>query len=133
MLNEESRFSKALKSIARDQELKAYLQNSNELFPIFRKGAKRFVAGETRTEGLERARNLDSKGYKVSLEFIGENTTSEEESILAKNEFKELIKDLGNNLVEATVSFDLSHIGMMISDTLVLTNLEELAKDVFRK
>jgi proline dehydrogenase len=129
MLNEESRFSKALKSIARDQELKAYFQNSKELFPIFIKGAKRFVAGETRTEGIERVINLYNKGYQVSLEFIGENTTCEEECMLAKNEFKELIKDLGNNQLKATVSFDLSHIGMMISDEVAFTNLEELAKE----
>ncbi|MEY9979537.1 proline dehydrogenase family protein [Lysinibacillus sp. RC79] len=129
MLNEESRFSKALKSIARDQELKAYFQNTKELFPIFIKGAKRFVAGETRTEGIERVINLYNKGYQVSLEFIGENTTSEEECRLAKNEFKELIKDLGNNQLKATVSFDLSHIGMMISDEVAFTNLEELAKE----
>lgn len=129
MLNEESRFSQALKSIARDQELKSYFQNSKELFPIFIKGAKRFVAGETRTEGIERVTNLYKKGYQVSLEFIGENTTSEEECILAKNEFKELIKDLGKNQFKATVSFDLSHIGMMLSDELAFTNLEELAKE----
>lgn len=129
MLNEENRFSKSLKSIARDQELKAYLQNSNELYPLFKKGANRFVAGETRAEGIERVIELASKGYKISLEFIGENTTSEEECIVAKNEFKELIKELGNNQMDATVSLDLSHIGMMISDTLVFTNLEELAKE----
>lgn len=129
MFNEENRFSKALKSIARDQELKAYFQNSKEIFPIFIKGASRFVAGETRLEGIERARNLYNKGYQVSLEFIGENTTSVEECMIAKNEFKELIKDLGNNQIEATVSFDLSHIGMMISDAVAFTNLEELAKD----
>ncbi|MEK8197087.1 MULTISPECIES: proline dehydrogenase family protein [unclassified Lysinibacillus] len=129
MLNEERRFSKALKSIARDQELKAYFQNSKELFPIFIKGANRFVAGETRTEGIERVINLYNKGYRVSLEFIGENTTSLEECMLAKNEFKELIKDLGYNQMKATVSFDLSHIGMMISDEVAFTNLEELAKE----
>ncbi|MCM3410187.1 proline dehydrogenase family protein [Metabacillus litoralis] len=129
MYNEESHFSKALKSIARDQELKAYFQNSEELFPILIKGANRFVAGETRTEGIERVINLYNKGYQVSLEFIGENTKSEEECILAKNEFKELIKDLGNKQMKATVSFDLSHIGMMISDAVAFTNLEELAKE----
>lgn len=129
MINEESRFSKALKSIARDQELKAYFQNSKELFPILIKGANRFMAGETRKEGIERVINLYNKGYRVSLEFIGENTISEEECMLSKNEFKELIKDLGNNQMKATVSFDLSHIGMMISDSLAFTNLEELAKE----
>ncbi|MCL1699450.1 proline dehydrogenase family protein [Lysinibacillus sp. Bpr_S20] len=129
MFNEERRFSKALKSIARDQVLKAYFQNSKELFPIFIKGANRFVAGETRTEGIERVIYLYNKGYQISLEFIGENTTSEEDCMLAKNEFKELIKDLGNNQMKATVSFDLSHIGMMISDAVAFTNLEELAKE----
>lgn len=128
MISEEARFSKALKSIARNQELKAYIQNSKELFPILMKGANRFVAGETRREGIERVIKLYNKGYQVSLEFIGENTTSEEECMDAKNEFIELIKDLGHKQMKATVSFDLSHIGMMISDSVAFTNLEELAK-----
>ncbi|KKI85509.1 proline dehydrogenase family protein [Shouchella clausii] len=128
MINEEARFSKALKSIARNHELKAYVQNSKELFPILMKGANRFVAGETRREGIERVIKLYNKGYQVSLEFIGENTTSEEECMDAKNEFIELIKDLGHKQMKATVSFDLSHIGMMISDSVAFTNLEELAK-----
>ncbi len=128
MINEEARFSKALKSIARNHELKAFIQNSKELFPILMKGANRFVAGETRREGIERVIKLYNKGYQVSLEFIGENTTSEEECIHAKNEFIELIKDLGHKQMKATVSFDLSHIGMMIFDSVAFTNLEELAK-----
>lgn len=45
-----------------------------------------------------------------------------------QNEFIELIKDLGHKLRKATVSFDLSHIGMMISDSVAFTNLKELAK-----
>ncbi|MGI8317042.1 proline dehydrogenase family protein [Halobacillus mangrovi] len=129
MINQEIRFSKALKSIARHQELKSYFQNSKEFFPILEKGAKRFVAGEKREEGIERVINLYNKGHEVSIEFIGENTTSEAECILAKNEFKELIKELGDNQLKTTVSFDLSHIGMMLSDELAFTNLKELAEE----
>ncbi|WP_374055866.1 proline dehydrogenase family protein [Rossellomorea sp. FM04394] len=129
MLNEEIRFSKALKSIARDQELKSYLQHSKELYPIFMKGAKRFVAGETREEGMDRVISLSNEGYEVSLEYLGENTSTEEECILANNEFLKLIKDLGAVELRATVSFDLSHIGMMISDELALNHLKELAKE----
>jgi len=129
MINEEIRFSKNLKLIARDQDLKAYIQNSKELSQIFSKGARRFVAGEKRTEGLDRFMHLSNKGYEVSIEFIGENTSSEEECIHAKNEFKELIQDLGNNNLKATVSFDLSHIGMIISEEFAFANLEELAKE----
>ena len=127
MFTEENRFSNALKSIARNQEIKSYLQNSKELFPLLLKGANRFVAGETRAEGITRVTGLYNQGYQVSLEFIGENTTSEEECRHAKNEFKELIKELRNNQIRGTVSFDLSHIGMMISNSLAYSHLEELA------
>ncbi|MDR4887535.1 proline dehydrogenase family protein [Fredinandcohnia sp. QZ13] len=128
MLTEEIRFYNALKSIARNQEIKAYLQNSKELFTLLMKGANLFVAGTTRSEGMVRAIYLYNKGYQISLEFIGENTTSEDECRLAKKEFEELIKDLGANKIKGTVSFDLSHIGMMISDLLAYSQLEELAK-----
>lgn len=128
MLTEEIRFSNALKSIARNQEIKTYLQNSKELFTLLMKGANRFVAGTTRTKGIERATYLYNKGYQISLEFIGENTTSEHECKSAKKEFEELIKELGANQIKGTVSFDLSHIGMMISDSLAYSHLEELAR-----
>ncbi|MEQ2528455.1 proline dehydrogenase family protein [Bacillaceae bacterium CLA-AA-H227] len=128
MLTEEIRFSNALKSIARNQEIKAYLQNSKELFTLLMKGANRFVAGTTRAEGMERVIYLYNKGYQISLEFIGENTTTECECRSAKKEFEELIKELGANQIKGTVSFDLSHIGMMISDSLAYSHLEELAK-----
>jgi proline dehydrogenase len=128
MLTEEKRFSNALKSIASNQEIKAYLQNSKELFSLLMKGANRFVAGTTRAEGMERVIYLYNKGYQISLEFIGENTISEVECRFAKKEFEEIIKELGANQIKGTVSFDLSHIGMMISHSLAYSHLEELAK-----
>lgn len=128
MLTEEIRFSNALKSIARNQEIKNYIQNSKELFTLLMKGANRFVAGTTRIEGMERVINLHNKGYQISIEFIGENTFSEDECRFAKKEFEELIKELGANQIKGTVSFDLSHIGIMISDSFAYNHLDELAK-----
>jgi proline dehydrogenase len=63
---------------------------------LFR-AAKRFVAGETRQEGMSKALELHSKGYYVSLEYMGENTKNEEQCIQAKDEFKKLIKDVEPN------------------------------------
>ncbi|WP_313891068.1 hypothetical protein [Psychrobacillus sp.] len=50
----EHRVSKALKSIARNEDIKEYIQNSNELFPLFKKAAARFISGLSRTDGIER-------------------------------------------------------------------------------
>lgn len=123
----EQRVSKSLKSIARNEDIKAYIQNSKELFPLFMKAATRFVSGQTRTEGLARISTLAQMGYQVSIEYIGENTRSENKCISAKNEFLALINEIGAKELKSTVSFDLSHLGMSISDALATKHLEEIA------
>jgi proline dehydrogenase len=71
---------------------------------------------------------LLAKGYSISLEFIGENTRSLEECIKAKNELLKLIDDLGRHKIKGTISFDLSHIGLMVDEGLSYDHLVELAE-----
>jgi proline dehydrogenase len=128
-LNAEIHFAEALKSIARDDKIKAYILNSKELYPLFLRASKRFVTGETRVEGIEKAMELNSQGYLVSLEYIGENTRVVEECISAKDEFLTIIKLLGSKGIKSTISFDLSHIGMSVSSDLAYKQLLQLAKE----
>lgn len=124
--NEEKQVVDALKSIARNQQIKTHIQNSPELYPLLFRAAKRFVTGETRKEGIEQALHLTSKGYMVSLEYIGENTSSKEECIHTKNEFYQLIDEIGN-FPNGTISLDLSHIGLSVNQELAYDHLIELA------
>lgn len=119
----------ALKSIARNEQIKAYIQQSGDLYPLLLRAAKRFVAGETRNEGIGKAKELISKGYGVSLEYIGENTRNIEDCTEAKNEFMTLINDLGKQQKEETISLDLSHIGLSIDTDLALNHLQQLANE----
>lgn len=48
MVAEEIRFSNALKSIARNQEIKRSVQSSKEPYPLLKNGINRFVTGQTR-------------------------------------------------------------------------------------
>lgn len=124
MLNEEKRFSDALKSIARNQQLKNTMQQSSSLFT---KGIQRFIAGDTIEQAVERAQRFQNENYQFSIEYIGENTTSTAECIAAKNEFHQLIETLGKLSMQGTVSFDLSHLGLLISEELAFKHLSELA------
>ncbi len=75
MKTPEVQVAQALKSVARNEHIKSYIQQSNELYPLLLKAAKRFVTGENKQEGIEIANELISKGYFISLEYIGENIT----------------------------------------------------------
>ncbi|MDP5274896.1 proline dehydrogenase family protein [Chengkuizengella axinellae] len=117
----------ALKRIARNDGMKQYIQNSKDLYPVFQRAAKRFITGETREDGIQRARSLNDKGYPVSLEYIGENTATKEECVKAKNEMIELIGDIQSHGIDSKISFDLSHIGLSVDESLALKHMDELA------
>ncbi|MFJ7737004.1 proline dehydrogenase family protein [Lysinibacillus sp. NPDC097287] len=127
MKNPEIQVIRALKSAARNEQFKDYIQQSNELYPLLLKAAKRYVTGEKRQDAITSAKQLISKDYLTSLEFIGENITNLEECQKVKNEFLDLIEEMGSLAIKQTVSFDLSHIGLSINSELAYKHLLELA------
>ncbi|MFJ7951071.1 proline dehydrogenase family protein [Lysinibacillus sp. NPDC096418] len=127
MKDSEIQVIQALKSAARNEQFKHLIQQSNELYPLLLKVAKRYVTGEKRQDAITSAKQLISQDYHISLEFIGENTTELEECQKAKKEFLELIEEMGSLTMKQTVSFDLSHIGLSVNPELAYKNLLELA------
>lgn len=129
MLQNEMEMAEALKSIARNEQIKEYVQESSELNLILKRAAQRFVTGETRDEAIVKAKELMAKGYLVSLEYIGENTRTEQECVSAKDEFITLIRSVGQYSIQSIFSLDLSHIGMVVDHDLAYHQLVELAKE----
>ncbi|MGO4542193.1 proline dehydrogenase family protein [Paenibacillus sp. 2TAB19] len=125
--NLEKQFSAALKSIARRDDLKAYVERTPELYVLLQQAASRYVTGETRQEGVAASRRLAGEGYKLSIEYIGENTSDADECEAAAAEMKALIQDLGRAGLPARVSFDLSHIGLSLDKELAYSHLMDLA------
>lgn len=119
---------KALKSAARDEQMKHAVQQSMELYPLLWKAAKRYVTGEKKKDALQMALKLIAKDYQVSIEFIGENTTDLVECQKVKDEFLQLIERMGASSMKQTVSLDLSHIGLSINAELAYKHLVELAR-----
>ncbi|MEY9976891.1 proline dehydrogenase family protein [Lysinibacillus sp. RC79] len=118
----------ALKSAARDKQMKHAVQQSMELYPLIWKAAKRYVTGEKRRDALTMALEFIAKDYQISIEFIGENTTDLLECQKAKEEFLQLIESMGASSMKQTVSLDLSHIGLSVNAELAYKHLEELAR-----
>ncbi|UFJ39870.1 proline dehydrogenase family protein [Brevibacillus humidisoli] len=127
--NDEERLAAdVLKTIARSQAVKEYVQQSPNLYPLLFAAARRFVTGETVEDALRAADYLSAGGYRVSLEYIGENTTDIAACREAKTTFLRLIEEVGRRQADATVSFDLSHIGLSIDPGLAESHLLEMAE-----
>lgn len=123
----EQQAAAALKAVARRMDIKAYVEQTPLLYGLLKKAALQYVTGESRIDGLEAGQRLTAKGYAISLEYIGENTVNAEECEAAALEITALIDDLVEQGTSACVSFDLSHIGLMLDMELAYTNLTKLA------
>jgi len=125
----EHRIADALKSIARNLQLKDHIRQSKELYPLLLRAAERFVAGEHCLQGLACNKSLLNKGYLTSLEYIGENTLTEEECTKAVMEFSSIIQTCSNESTEGLrISLDLSHIGSSVDPDLAYHHLLYLAE-----
>lgn len=131
MQSPEVEASQALKSIARNLSLKSYVQHSPDLYGALWPAARRFVSGETRQHGIAVASELAARGYNISLEYIGENTTDRQGCEVALEEFLALHRAMeAASLPEGkTISLDLSHIGLSVSQQLAVEHLRRLAEE----
>ncbi len=90
--------------------------------------AQRFIAGETIEQVTEPVRQLNTKGFTVSLDFLGESVTSEEEVAGTVDTYLRLFQHIRANELNANVSIKLTALGMDIHPDVARNNLQRLLK-----
>jgi len=118
----------ALRHISRDQAIKAYTQENAAIHEVLLRAARRFIGGESLAECLEAARTLQKQGCAVTIDYMGENTGDETMAQQATGEFLRVIQAIAAHKLDATISLDLSHIGLAIDAEHALRNASALAQ-----
>lgn len=116
----------ALRKAALSEDAKGYLLSNKPLYTVLRKAAERYIGGETLGEIVPKVQAENSRGFKCSIEFMGERTRSQEEANHATTEFLRIVEAIRSRGLDATVSLDVSHIGLALSGQLAAENLERI-------
>lgn len=120
---EQLAFTNALKKAALSEEAKAYLLQHPTLYNLLYKAATRFVTGQTLRECLAKAEQINrSLLMAVTVDFMGENLRNKDQIISVVSEFLQIINQTRKGF-RNSVSLDLSHIGLAISEEMALDNL----------
>jgi len=88
------------------------------------RAASRFVAGSTIQEAVLVVKELNTKGINVTLDQLGESTTTREEAIRATNDILKLLDVIDQTGVKANVSVKLTQVGLALDEELCNQNLE---------
>ena len=90
--------------------------------------AKPYVAGETAQEALKNVANLNQKGFKATLDILGEHVLSKSFAKKITNQYCNLYKKINNANLNCTISVKPSHIGLNISFSEALENMQIISK-----
>lgn len=117
----------ALRRIARDEQIKAYVENDPLLFSLLLRAARRYIGGTTRAECLTTVAALNAAGHATTVDYMGESTRDAARAEQETVEFLSLAAEIGQRGLDSSLSLDLSHIGLAIDPHLALRNARRIA------
>jgi proline dehydrogenase len=88
--------------------------------------ASRFVAGITIQDAIRAATELNAKGINVTMDHLGEATSTREDAVKAADDILELFDQICVSGVHANVSVKLTQIGLALDEALCEQNLERI-------
>lgn len=104
----------------------AWARNFVSKLPVAQAVAARFVAGETIDDAIDAARDLNAKGMRVTMDYLGESVDNPADAIAAKDEILQLLDHIYESGVNANVSIKLTQLGLKLDRDLVLDNTRQL-------
>ena len=79
---------------------------------LARRTARRFVAGEELDDAIAAARASNEAGLKATLDFLGENVTSREDAVQAREMYLGVFDRIAREKLDANVSLKLTQLGL---------------------
>lgn len=95
---------------------------------LFKGLVRRFIAGDTLDEALRTAEDLASRGFGVSLDYLGENTSTAEEANQAKATYIDMLERIASSSCasKTNISIKLTQCGLDIGRDFCVATLKEV-------
>jgi len=100
--------------------------------PLGRRLASRFIAGEEVEDALRVIRRLNSEGFTVTLDCLGESVHEAAAAEAACQTYLQLLDRLATEKLDSHVSVKLTQLGLAIDEGLARRNLARLAESAAR-
>ncbi|MGD2253076.1 MAG: proline dehydrogenase family protein [Anaerolineales bacterium] len=95
---------------------------------VARRATRRFISGETIEDAIKASLSLNQEGLYVTIDHLGENVTSVEETKQAAAHYLELLESLQRAGVQGSISVKLSQMGQSIEASLCHENIRGIVE-----
>lgn len=101
---------------------------------LFRPLVRRFIAGEDLETAVKIAEDLVAKGYNVSLDFLGENTSDAADAEAAKQTYVTMLERISKSpcAAKTNISIKLTQCGLDLGEDVAANHLSEVLETAER-
>ena len=92
----------------------------------------RFVAGDHLAEAIEAARRLNENGFRVTLDFLGESISDQQEALAATSAYEASLDAIDGSDARSTISLKLTQLGLDIDEAFCEQNLRSIVRHAER-
>ncbi|MBY0404502.1 MAG: proline dehydrogenase family protein [Cyanobacteria bacterium] len=96
--------------------------------PIVKRFAQKYVAGDSLDQALALVREFNSQGYLCTLDVLGEFINSPEEAYQAAEEYKQILRVLSEEKLNANISIKPSQMGLLLDPELCYKILQDILR-----
>ncbi len=101
-------------------------------FPLSRRFARRFVAGEQLEEAITVIRRLNQQGLLATFDLLGEHVHTADEARPAADGYIRILDAIEHHALRSNISLKLTQMGLDIGEALCLTNLKRILEHARR-
>lgn len=94
--------------------------------PVMRRLASRYVAGETVETCVQTVRNLNARGFRATIDILGEFVRTPEEAERVAAGYCEVLDRIAAEQLDSNISVKLTHLGLKLGDDVVWKQIERL-------
>jgi proline dehydrogenase len=91
---------------------------------LVRRFAMRYIAGEKLDDALRVVRSINGKNRMGTIDVLGENVGTREESLAAVRECEEVLHSIHENHVDANLSIKLTQFGLKMGEEFCYSNMK---------
>jgi len=94
--------------------------------PIVYQVARRYIAGDTREKAIDLIRALAQRGYRVTVDQLGEDTVHLDQARAATAEYVQLMEALAAAGVERNISLKLTQFGLCLDQKIAFDQVKRM-------
>ena len=91
--------------------------------------SKKYIAGSTLEEALEKIKELNSKGIMATVDILGEEISKEEDALKVVDEYKQVFIEIEKYKLDSNVSIKPTHLGLKIDKEFCYKNIRSIVEE----